>query len=90
MNKRIFIYLVAVGALLLTSGWWPYYIQLHTSIIPGAPAYEIDVPKQLIQILISGALLCPALYVILAFKYGPKDKHLAYGIIGTLVGFWFK
>src|ERR1700737_2314745 len=55
---------------------------VHESVVGTNRTNGDDVPKQIMQILISGALLCPALCVILASKCGPKDKHLAYGIIG--------
>jgi hypothetical protein len=29
-----------------------------------------------------------SLHVILAKRYGPKDKHWAYATIGTIIGFW--
>jgi len=44
----------------------------------------------LVQVAISAVLLCASVYVILAPAYGPKDKHWAYGMVGTIVGFWFK
>jgi hypothetical protein len=46
--------------------------------------------RQWTQGMISAALTVSALFVILSTKYGPKDKHWAYGIIGTIVGFWFR
>ncbi len=44
--------------------------------------------RQLVQIIISVLLLLASLFVVLSSKYAPKDKHWAYGTIGTLVGFW--
>jgi hypothetical protein len=35
-------------------------------------------------------LLAGALFVILANKYTPTDKHWAYATIGTLIGYWLK
>ena len=40
------------------------------------------------QILISLALLGAALWVNLSGKYQTDDRHWAYGILGTVVGFW--
>jgi hypothetical protein len=40
------------------------------------------------QVVISGVLLMVSLFVVLSSAYGPKDKHWAYGTIGTIVGFW--
>lgn len=46
--------------------------------------------KPWMQIIISLALMSTALIVILNTRYGPKDKHWAYGILGTLIGFWLR
>lgn len=42
------------------------------------------------QVIVSLALTAAALFIILSARYAPKDKHWAYGIIGTIVGFWFR
>jgi hypothetical protein len=36
----------------------------------------------------SFVLLVAALWVILSKRYGPTDRHWAYGIIGMIVGYW--
>ena len=46
--------------------------------------------REWVQIIISVVLLIASLFVVLSPKYGPKDKHWAYGTIGTLVGFWLR
>jgi hypothetical protein len=46
--------------------------------------------KPWMQIIVSLALMAASLFVILNTGYGPKDKHWAYGIIGTLVGHWLR
>jgi hypothetical protein len=40
------------------------------------------------QEIITGILLLASLFVILAKRYSPADKHWAYATIGTIVGFW--
>jgi cell division protein FtsL len=42
------------------------------------------------QVLISLVVLAGALYIILSMKYDAKDKHWAYGSIGTIIGYWLK
>jgi ABC-type sulfate transport system permease subunit len=39
---------------------------------------------------ISLALLAASIYIILSSRFGPKDKHWAYGTVGTLLGYWLK
>ena len=47
-------------------------------------AYDNISPK------LSVMLLGASLFFILAERYGPKDKHWAYGTVGTIIGFWRK
>ena len=42
------------------------------------------------QILVSVALLGAALYVILSKQYASDDAKWAYGIVGTIIGYWLK
>jgi len=46
--------------------------------------------REIIQIGLSLVLLLASLFVILSKLYEPGEKHWAYGIIGTLIGFWLK
>ncbi|MEJ0078137.1 MAG: hypothetical protein WDO17_22385 [Alphaproteobacteria bacterium] len=46
--------------------------------------------REIIQIALSAILLFASLFVILSKLYEPGDKHWAYGIIGTIIGFWLK
>lgn len=63
---------------------------------PGGPTFDVgpplglsDVPYSVVvQIAISLILLAAALWVVLSQRYQPTDRHWAYGIIGTVVGFW--
>lgn len=42
------------------------------------------------QIAVSLVVLGGALYIIISQAYDAKDKHWAYGAVGTLLGFWLK
>lgn len=42
------------------------------------------------QIALTAVLLGASLFVIMSHKYAPAQKHWAYGMIGTLLGFWLK
>ncbi len=39
-------------------------------------------------IVVSLLLLAAALWVILSRQYTPNDRHLEYGTIVTVIGFW--
>ena len=43
-----------------------------------------------VQIGGSVILLVASLYIILSKRYPASDRHWAYGIVGTLLGFWLK
>jgi hypothetical protein len=51
--------------------------------------WPLDVPLAM-KILISVVVLGVALYVILAKRYTPRDKHWAYGAVGLITGYWLK
>jgi len=42
------------------------------------------------QVVISIGGLVAGLFVVLSQSYKPEDKHWAFGLIGTVVGFWLK
>jgi len=50
-----------------------------------AEPYRLDM-----QIVLTCIVGLASLYVILAARYGPKDKHWAYATVGTLIGFWLR
>jgi hypothetical protein len=47
-------------------------------------------PRLTMQIAVSLVLLVATLFVILAQRFAPKDKHWAYTTLGTVIGFWLK
>jgi hypothetical protein len=42
------------------------------------------------QIVISVFVLGSGLWVVLSRKYQPTEKHWAFGVVGTIIGFWLK
>ncbi len=56
----------------------------------GVTAYVMPDWRALVQILLTAALMAASLIVVLSNKYTPAQKHWAYGMIGTLLGFWLK
>ena len=47
-------------------------------------------PQRYMQIVVSLILLGVALYVILSKQYAAADTNWAYGIVGTIIGYWLK
>ena len=43
-----------------------------------------------VRAALSAVILACALYVILSERFQPRDKHWAYGIVGTILGLWFR
>ena len=60
----------------------------HTPEIVWRGPAELDLWRGIMRIILSLILLGGALWVILARRYSPADRHWAYGIVGTIVGFW--
>jgi hypothetical protein len=56
---------------------------------PAAVSEGLEV-KLAMQVLISLMALGASLFMVLAKRYAPKEKHWAYGTIGTIIGFWLK
>jgi hypothetical protein len=44
----------------------------------------------IMQVSVSILLLIGGLFVILAKRYRPSDRHWAYATVGTIVGYWLK
>jgi hypothetical protein len=49
-----------------------------------------EIAQLIMQIVVSLALLGVGLYVILSKQYTSADTNRAYGIVGTVVGYWLK
>jgi hypothetical protein len=70
LHRGTVIFLVLVAALLLSTHYWPEYVNTHGF------GYLIEVPKQVVQVAISVVLLCASICVILAPAFGPKRQTL--------------
>jgi hypothetical protein len=53
-------------------------------------AYTSENRKQVIQVVISLAILASSLYIVLSNRYTPQDKYWALGAVGTILGFSLK
>lgn len=42
------------------------------------------------QVIGSLAILAAGLYIILSKQYGEADSKWAYGIVGTVIGYWLR
>jgi hypothetical protein len=42
----------------------------------------------LMQVALSLMVAAVSLFIIVAARFGPKDKHWAYATVGTILGFW--
>lgn len=51
---------------------------------------SVFTPSLVMQCGISILFSIAALFIILAQRYAPTDKHWAYATLGTIIGFWFK
>ena len=89
------VLLIAVGVAVVA--WVGLALHLETLGLRGG--FEFDVAPAhltaaelgldiLMRIIVSLVLLLAALWVVLSQRYQPTDRHWAYGIIGTVVGFW--
>jgi hypothetical protein len=56
----------------------------------GSQEHLKDIIKLVMQVLISVGTGIPAVFIILAKRYAPKDKHWAYGTVGLIIGFWLR
>ena len=77
----LLLFLVAVLGLFYVSRFWPR--------VPPSPVLDM-VPRERMQVFLSLGLTVAALYIILSHDYDPKDKHWAYGTVGTVLGFWLR
>jgi hypothetical protein len=62
--------------------------------VPVIGPVEMLTPKTdshiLMQGIVSLAVLAVTLFVIIAKRYGPRDKHWAFSTVGLIIGFWLK
>jgi hypothetical protein len=55
-----------------------------------ASSSSLSTIRLVMQIVVSLALLLACLLVVLSNKYDPNSKHWAFGMLGTIVGFWLR
>jgi hypothetical protein len=49
---------------------------------------ETNKVQTMMQVALSILVTLASLFIILAARFGPKDKHWAYATVGTILGFW--
>ena len=54
------------------------------------PAHRRPNVTRIMQMVLTGALLIPSLVVILVPGFDGSAKQWAYGLTGTILGFWLK
>jgi hypothetical protein len=83
------LFLALVVALLyVTHPFTNKFILRYPSPPPQAPIS--DTVKLAMQIVISLGFGAASLFIVVAKRFGPKDKHWAYGMLGTILGFWLR
>jgi hypothetical protein len=72
--------LIALVLLVVRRALW-----VETSKVALPPA---AFPREAMAIVVSLVVLGASLFVILSKKYPPESDRWAYGVVGTIVGFW--
>ena len=90
--------ILVLGSIILTAGGLIAYRLLKGKqiifgsgvplITPAAPL-AIDA-RTVIMILVSVLVLGSSLYVILSMRYDAASQKWAFGVIGTILGFWLR
>jgi len=65
-------------------------VVMHTGVLVPLDVTDATTSAGIMQIFISVGLLATALYVILSKKYDADVQKWAFGVIGTIVGYWLK
>jgi mannose/fructose/N-acetylgalactosamine-specific phosphotransferase system component IID len=95
LPPKILVGALVVGAVLAAGGAILCATPIESS---GGPTYDSALPERasdvaslvtsLMPTIISVVLLAASLWVILTKRYQPTDRHWAYGIVGTIIGYW--
>lgn len=80
--KRVMIVLWVVVIIAL--------VMMHTGALVPLTVTDATTSSGIMQIFISVGLLAAALYVILSKKYDADVQKWAFGVVGTIVGYWLK
>ena len=91
--RKVSIGLLVLGVVILIAWNWLWAPEWFFDLLAqhtASPVAAVLTMREWVQIIISVVLLVVSLLVVRSPKYGPNDKHWAYGTIGTLVGFWLR
>jgi hypothetical protein len=58
--------------------------------LPDAPSVRAFNIKTTMMVLVSVAVLASSLYIVLSDQYDSESQKWAFGVIGTLLGFWLR
>jgi hypothetical protein len=92
MHRRVAI-LSVIGIIAFFAVCYGGYFLFHglgQAEAPGSSSFAPIDPRMIFHLILSPCLLLASLFVILAERYTPADKHWAHGTTGTIVGFWLK
>ena len=65
-------------------------LELFGYRLDDAPTHRRRNVTRIMQMVLTGALLIPSLVVILVPGFDSSAKQWAYGLTGTILGFWLK
>jgi hypothetical protein len=89
---KIIAYIVISGilAVLLSSVFYQAAAlsQIGTNVRQIPPTSVPFPPPDIIRLAVTLLIVIPALIVILDKRYSRNEKHWAYGIVGTILGYW--
>lgn len=68
----------------------PTYLRPPPDRSAYAKAIERQTSRKGIQILLTGAFMAAAFFIIVSKRYDLNDKRWAYGIVGMIVGYWLR
>ena len=87
----IFLFALSALGLALVSPTGPIRIVIRgiiDNILAPNPVVSIEFrPISIMQVVVTLMLGGTSIVVILAKRYGPKDKHWAYATLGTILGY---
>jgi hypothetical protein len=88
---------LTMALIVLTSGFLIFpYVRGNLPLVLDKEGRRIDikvvsdVTRIVMQVGVSALILICALYIVLSQTYATQDKHWAYGVLGTILGYWFK
>jgi hypothetical protein len=93
--RKLPVLLVVATVAWIAYTWLPELLAVRYpepgTVRPDLPPFSPSPsPREIVQYVVTAVLLAAGLFVILSKRYPPKDKHWAYGVVGTVVGFWLR